>query len=139
MSNCQLDDSFGQDVQDTTRSYLYICSYLNVDDTLSCRLVTTLYAEIAAAHMLPEVTFYMQQSELACLREIRYCYTPRCLSMTGPALDLLRSIARIACQYDAFISYFPFDKDFTPLCIILLHTPETSPNFFVTVFPVLYF
>jgi len=47
-----------------------ICSLLNIDDILSFRLVNKLYADIGAAYMLPEVTFYMHHQELDRLREI---------------------------------------------------------------------
>ncbi|KAI3320773.1 hypothetical protein HD806DRAFT_504929 [Xylariaceae sp. AK1471] len=47
-----------------------VCSLLNVDDILRFRLVNKLFADIGAAYMLPEVTFYMHQEELARLKEI---------------------------------------------------------------------
>jgi hypothetical protein len=47
-----------------------VCSLLSVDDILSFRLVNKLFADIGAAYMLPEVTFYMHQQELNRLKEI---------------------------------------------------------------------
>ncbi|KAI0388476.1 hypothetical protein F5Y17DRAFT_206145 [Xylariaceae sp. FL0594] len=47
-----------------------ICSFLSVDDILSFRLVSKLYADVGAAYMLPEVTFHMHHQELERLRQI---------------------------------------------------------------------
>ncbi|EMR72408.1 hypothetical protein UCREL1_545 [Eutypa lata UCREL1] len=47
-----------------------VCSFLRVDDVLSFRLVGRSFADIGAAYMLPEVTFYMHDEELRRLREI---------------------------------------------------------------------
>ncbi|KAH8162388.1 hypothetical protein CIB48_g5839 [Xylaria polymorpha] len=49
--------------------YLF-CSLLDVDDILNFRLVNKLFADIGAAYMLPEVTFYMHQEEFKRLEEI---------------------------------------------------------------------
>ncbi|KAJ8126649.1 hypothetical protein O1611_g6989 [Lasiodiplodia mahajangana] len=47
-----------------------VCSLLEIDDVLSFRLVNKLFADIGAAYMLPEVTFYMHQEELDRLEAI---------------------------------------------------------------------
>ncbi|KAI0863579.1 hypothetical protein F4860DRAFT_468833 [Xylaria cubensis] len=47
-----------------------VCSLLDVDDILNFRLVNKLFADIGAAYMLPEVTFYMHQEEFDRLRTI---------------------------------------------------------------------
>ncbi len=47
-----------------------VCSFLGIDDVLSFRLVGRAFAEIGAAYMLPEVTFYMHEEELRRLRDI---------------------------------------------------------------------
>ncbi|GAP92103.1 putative F-box protein [Rosellinia necatrix] len=47
-----------------------VCSLLNVDDILHFRLVNKLFADIGAAYMLPEVTFYLHQEELDRLEAI---------------------------------------------------------------------
>ncbi|CAJ2503846.1 Uu.00g112400.m01.CDS01 [Anthostomella pinea] len=50
---------------------LYIvCSFLSVDDIINFRLVTKSFADIGAAYMLPEVTFFMHGEELERLRAI---------------------------------------------------------------------
>ncbi|KAI1809185.1 hypothetical protein GGS20DRAFT_573097 [Poronia punctata] len=47
-----------------------ICSLLSIDDVLGFRLVQKRWAEIGAAFMLPEVTFYIHPQELQRLKEI---------------------------------------------------------------------
>ncbi|KAI0020045.1 hypothetical protein F4780DRAFT_744342 [Xylariomycetidae sp. FL0641] len=47
-----------------------VCSFLGIDDLLNFRLVGRAFADIGAAYMLPEVTFYMHRQELERLREI---------------------------------------------------------------------
>ncbi|KAI8951772.1 hypothetical protein F4801DRAFT_543388 [Xylaria longipes] len=47
-----------------------VCSLLDVDDILNFRLVSKLFADIGAAYMLPEVTFYMHQEEFDRLEAI---------------------------------------------------------------------
>lgn len=47
-----------------------VCSLLDVDDILNFRLVNKLMADIGAAYMLPEVTFYLHQEELDRLEAI---------------------------------------------------------------------
>ncbi|KAI1755898.1 hypothetical protein F4782DRAFT_487572 [Xylaria castorea] len=47
-----------------------VCSLLDVDDILSFRLVNKLFADIGAAYMLPEATFYMHQEEFDRLQTI---------------------------------------------------------------------
>ncbi|KAI1352610.1 hypothetical protein F5Y01DRAFT_278942 [Xylaria sp. FL0043] len=47
-----------------------ICSRLSVDDILNFRLVNKLFADVGAAYMLPEVTFYMHRDDLDRLKTI---------------------------------------------------------------------
>ncbi|KAI0458037.1 hypothetical protein F5B21DRAFT_461070 [Xylaria acuta] len=47
-----------------------VCSLLDVDDILNFRLVNKLFADIGAAYMLPEVTFYMHKEEFDRLEAI---------------------------------------------------------------------
>ncbi len=47
-----------------------VCSLLNVDDILNFRLVNKLFADVGAAHMLPEVTFYMHRGDFDRLEAI---------------------------------------------------------------------
>ncbi|KAI5924448.1 hypothetical protein F4810DRAFT_709412 [Camillea tinctor] len=47
-----------------------VCTFLSIDDLLNFRLVTKSFADIGAAYMLPEVTFYMHNEELERLRAI---------------------------------------------------------------------
>ncbi|KAI0118420.1 hypothetical protein GGR51DRAFT_499494 [Nemania sp. FL0031] len=47
-----------------------VCSLLEIDDVLNFRLVNKLFADIGAAYMLPDVTFYMHQEELDRLEAI---------------------------------------------------------------------
>lgn len=47
-----------------------VCSFLSVIDIPNFRLVGRVFADIGAAYMLPEVTFFMNQAELERLRDI---------------------------------------------------------------------
>ncbi|KAI1495446.1 hypothetical protein F5X99DRAFT_403564 [Biscogniauxia marginata] len=47
-----------------------VCTFLSIDDLLNFRLVARSFADIGAAYMLPEVTFYMHGEELDRLRAI---------------------------------------------------------------------
>ncbi|RYP79094.1 hypothetical protein DL771_000072 [Monosporascus sp. 5C6A] len=47
-----------------------VCSLLSIDDIINFRLVSKTFADIGAAYMLPEVTFYMHEEELKRLRDI---------------------------------------------------------------------
>ncbi|KAI0476123.1 hypothetical protein GGR56DRAFT_456045 [Xylariaceae sp. FL0804] len=47
-----------------------LCTFLTVDELLNFRLVNKAFADIGAAYMLPEVTFYMHHEELDRLHEI---------------------------------------------------------------------
>ncbi|RYP49377.1 hypothetical protein DL769_011080 [Monosporascus sp. CRB-8-3] len=47
-----------------------VCSFLSIDDIINFRLVSKTFADIGAAYMLPEVTFYLHEEELKRLRDI---------------------------------------------------------------------
>ncbi|KAI1181317.1 hypothetical protein F4777DRAFT_12509 [Nemania sp. FL0916] len=47
-----------------------VCSLLSIDDVLNFRLVNKLFADVGAAYMLPEVTFFMHREELDRLEAI---------------------------------------------------------------------
>ncbi|ETS83726.1 hypothetical protein PFICI_05602 [Pestalotiopsis fici W106-1] len=47
-----------------------ICACLKIEDVLAFRLVCKVFADVGAAYMLPEVSFYMLQAEFARLRAI---------------------------------------------------------------------
>ncbi|KAI1261559.1 hypothetical protein F5Y18DRAFT_401637 [Xylariaceae sp. FL1019] len=68
-----------------------IVSFLDIDSLQSVRLVNRKLAEIGAAYMLPEVTFYMHSEELARLQAIAqhpvFSKHVRSLTYSGHALD----------------------------------------------------
>lgn len=79
-----------------------VASHLSIEDATQLRLVNKFFADVAGAHILPDVTFHMHQDDFARLRGI---------ASNGVLAPNVRSITYFAREYESpVISVDKFKK-----------------------------
>lgn len=95
-----------------------IASHLSVQDATQLRLASRFFADVAGAHILPEVTFHLHQDDLARLRGIA---SNRVLAAN------VKSITYFAREYESpVVSFDKFKKNHKDT--LVLQAPPFSRN-----------